>query len=199
MPIDDPDGCQANKVVAEGDLTGFPVTVSDYGKPQPTDTESRLAHAALELGQKQEEIEQLKMRLELAEAKQNAEHEKIARAFREQIDRTEDGKADGTAEGLLRCATMFDTYAPDIYPANEKGQVHFARAMMESVATEIRAFLAKNRESGFTVGVLKQMFADIVDQSDGKRPDNHGGTVGFKVLLREEHCVKVKELLAKMS
>jgi hypothetical protein len=37
---------------------------------------------------------------------------------------------------------MFDTYAPDLFPANEKGQIHFARAMMEGTADEIRAYTA---------------------------------------------------------
>lgn len=50
---------------------------------------------------------------------------------------------EGTRESLERCAKMLDTYAPECFPANEQGQVHFARAMMESVADEIRAYLAK--------------------------------------------------------
>lgn len=53
-----------------------------------------------------------------------------------------DVQPDGTAETLATCATMLETYGPDCFPANEHGQVHFARAMMDSVAAEIRAFLA---------------------------------------------------------
>ena len=51
------------------------------------------------------------------------------------------GRVEGTRESLLRCATMLYTYAPDLFPANESGQIHFARAMMDSVADEIRKFL----------------------------------------------------------
>jgi hypothetical protein len=51
-------------------------------------------------------------------------------------------KPEGTRESLARCANMLDVYAPDLYPANEKGQVAFARVVMEVVADEIRAFLA---------------------------------------------------------
>jgi hypothetical protein len=74
-------------------------------------------------------------------AEPNPAYEATAAKFRA-ATRTGDGEPEGTAESLGRCATMLDTYAPDLYPANEKGQVHFARAMMESVADEIRAYLA---------------------------------------------------------
>lgn len=53
-----------------------------------------------------------------------------------------EGKPEGTRESLERCAKMLETYGPDLYPANELGQVDFARAMMESVVGEIRAFLS---------------------------------------------------------
>lgn len=55
-----------------------------------------------------------------------------------------DGAPEGTLESLERCARMLDEYAPECFPANEKGQVHFARAMMESVADEIKAFVAQH-------------------------------------------------------
>jgi len=71
----------------------------------------------------------------------SATNEERAAAFRALI-RNGDGKPDGTREGLAQCATMLDTYGPECFPANEQGQVHFARAMMESVTDEIRAFLA---------------------------------------------------------
>jgi hypothetical protein len=51
---------------------------------------------------------------------------------------------DGTLDSLATCATMLETYGPDCFPANEKGQVHFARAMMDSTAAEIRTFLARS-------------------------------------------------------
>lgn len=77
----------------------------------------------------------------------NPAHEETAAKFRAE-QRAGDGKPDGTREGLEQCARMLDTYAPDLYPANEHGQVHFARAMMESVADEIRAFLAATATAG---------------------------------------------------
>lgn len=49
--------------------------------------------------------------------------------------------ADGTREGLATVLRMIDEYAADALPANEQGQVHFARAMLESASDEIRAFL----------------------------------------------------------
>lgn len=64
--------------------------------------------------------------------------EELARKFR--LSHADD--IEGTHESLLRCATMLDTYGPDCFPANEHGQIHFARTMMESVADEIRKFLA---------------------------------------------------------
>lgn len=42
-----------------------------------------------------------------------------------------------TAEELRQSARMIRRWIPDVFPANEKGQVHFARAVMESVATVI--------------------------------------------------------------
>jgi hypothetical protein len=68
-------------------------------------------------------------------------HEASAAKLRAE-SRAADGKPEGTRESLARVAAMFDTYAPDCFPANELGQVHFARAMMEAAADEIRAFLA---------------------------------------------------------
>lgn len=55
-----------------------------------------------------------------------------------------DGKPEGTRESLERCSRMLDTYGPECFPANESGQIHFARAMMETTADEIRAYLAAN-------------------------------------------------------
>lgn len=68
--------------------------------------------------------------------------EQIHALWRAAIQNTPDGKPEGTRESLAMCATMIDTYAPDLDPCNEQGQVSFSRAMMESVASEIRAFLA---------------------------------------------------------
>lgn len=57
--------------------------------------------------------------------------------------RVGDGQPDGSREELERCARMLDTYAPELFPANDLGQIDFARAMMESVADVIRAFLGR--------------------------------------------------------
>lgn len=43
---------------------------------------------------------------------------------------------------LRQCAVMIRTWIPEVYPTNELGQVHFARAVMESVATVIDRVLA---------------------------------------------------------
>ncbi len=69
------------------------------------------------------------------------EHEAKAAQFRAEI-RDGDGKPEGTIESLLRCVKMLNTYAADSFPANEHGQVHFVRAIMESAADEIAAFVA---------------------------------------------------------
>lgn len=66
------------------------------------------------------------------------ENEQKAAKFRE-LSRAGDGAPEGTRESLERCARMLDTYAVDLYPANELGQIDFARAMMESAADEMRA------------------------------------------------------------
>lgn len=70
-------------------------------------------------------------------------HEALTAKFRAAQLATDGGRPDGTTESLKRYAQMLDTYAPEFFPANDKGQVHFARVMMESVADEIRAYLAK--------------------------------------------------------
>ncbi len=74
----------------------------------------------------------------------NPQNEKLAGQYRAALRKTEDGKVEGTLESLGRTAAMLDAHAPDAFPANELGQVHFARAMMESAADEIHAFLDTN-------------------------------------------------------
>lgn len=51
-----------------------------------------------------------------------------------------DAKPDGTLDGLIRCADMLENWGPECFPANEAGQVHFARCMMDATAAEIRAY-----------------------------------------------------------
>lgn len=72
------------------------------------------------------------------------ENERLAARYRTEDANRPDIKFEGTRDSLERCAKMLETYAPDLYPANDVGQVHFARAMMESVADEIKAFLANH-------------------------------------------------------
>ncbi len=69
--------------------------------------------------------------------------EHAAATFREASRSRDESKPDGSREELERCARMLDTYAPELYPANELGQIDFARAMMESTADVIRAFLVR--------------------------------------------------------
>lgn len=49
---------------------------------------------------------------------------------------------DEMIEELRLSAVMIRTWAPETFPANESGQVHFARAIMESVAETIEKALA---------------------------------------------------------
>lgn len=44
---------------------------------------------------------------------------------------------DDAIADLRQCAVMIRTWIPEVYPANEAGQVPFARAVMESVAAAI--------------------------------------------------------------
>ena len=46
------------------------------------------------------------------------------------------------AHELRLCSTMIRTWIPEAYPADEQGQVHFARAIMEAVADAIDRALA---------------------------------------------------------
>lgn len=65
--------------------------------------------------------------------------------YRAFCDDDPDHRADGTIESLVLVAKMLETYGPECFPANEQGQVHFARAIMDSAAAEIRAFLSHHQ------------------------------------------------------
>jgi hypothetical protein len=39
---------------------------------------------------------------------------------------------------------MLEKFGPDCFPANEAGQVDFARIMMDATVSEIRAYLRAN-------------------------------------------------------
>ena len=69
-------------------------------------------------------------------------HEAAARALRND----EPDVNIGSREELEGSAAMLECWAPETFPANSHGQIHFARAMMESTARTIRAFLAANPE-----------------------------------------------------
>lgn len=75
------------------------------------------------------------------DAAEKERNEATATKFRAETRDGEHGP-EGTKESLLRTANMLDTWSKDLYPANALGQVDFARALMESSADEIRAFLA---------------------------------------------------------
>jgi hypothetical protein len=81
----------------------------------------------------------------------NPEGETKAAAFRTEMAKTENGKPGDTLADLLVCAKMLNTYIPECFPANEHGQIHFARAMMETTADTICAYVAKvNADKGTT-------------------------------------------------
>lgn len=42
---------------------------------------------------------------------------------------------------------MIETWSPEVLPANERGQVHFARIMLDSAASTIRFLLQADRPS----------------------------------------------------
>lgn len=48
---------------------------------------------------------------------------------------------DGTLDSLERSASMLEQWGPETFPADPNGKVHFGRALTDSVAAEIRAFL----------------------------------------------------------
>ncbi len=94
--------------------------------------------------------------------------EVLAAKYRHSDCRDPDSKPEGTAETLLRCANMLDTYGPDCFPANELGQIHFARAMMESTADEIRAYFR-------SLPPPPPADAEAVRLETAARPDTTGG------------------------
>jgi hypothetical protein len=49
----------------------------------------------------------------------------------------------GTREDLERALGMFENWMPDALPANDAGQIHFARAVGESLADAVKAYLAQ--------------------------------------------------------
>lgn len=59
---------------------------------------------------------------------------------------------DGTIDELKLVARMIDEYAADALPANEHGQIHFARAMLESAGGAIKAYLAALKEPSHDEG-----------------------------------------------
>lgn len=65
-------------------------------------------------------------------------------AYRARCAEDPEMKPEGTREALATCASMLEEYGPDCLPANEQGQAPFARIMLDAVAAEIRAYLAKS-------------------------------------------------------
>jgi hypothetical protein len=81
-----------------------------------------------------------------------------------------DHAPDGTIESLATCAHMLEEYGPDCLPANEHGQVHFARAMMDATATQIRAFLAIEDEAAPELYGVLQRFVEQARVGSGSKP-----------------------------
>lgn len=79
---------------------------------------------------------------------------------------------DGTLESLATVAAMLETYGPECFPANEQGQVDFARCMTDSAAEEIRAFLGKQAASGIAAGTGET--ADAGSTAQRQEPDPKG-------------------------
>jgi hypothetical protein len=69
--------------------------------------------------------------------------EVLAKKFREEVRKDPDAAPEGTRESLAKCVRMIEDYIPEALPANEHGQVHFARAVIESVSEEIKTFLER--------------------------------------------------------
>lgn len=67
----------------------------------------------------------------------NPAHEELAAKYR-----AAGMRAEGTPFALLQCVNTIETYAPECLPADENGQIHFVRAVLETVSDEIRAHLA---------------------------------------------------------
>lgn len=69
--------------------------------------------------------------------------EQLAAKLRAEIRASEEGKPKGTLDSLKGTAKILNYYAVECFPANDKGQVHFVRAIMEVAADEITEFLKK--------------------------------------------------------
>lgn len=79
----------------------------------------------------------------------NRMSEEKAKAFRDEMQLAEDGKPEGTRESLAQCVRMLEEYIPEHFPANELGQVHFIRAVTESISDTITAYLENTKPSSF--------------------------------------------------
>lgn len=98
--------------------------------------------------------------------------EKLASAYRA-ASLASDGKPEGSRESLVRCARMLDTYAPELYPAAENGQVHFARAMMQSVADSIRAYIGAGARVPWDSVAATPLSDDAIVIAYAKRGRDH--------------------------
>lgn len=88
---------------------------------------------------------------------------------------------DGTREALAKARDMFEQWIGDALPANDAGQVHFARALAESMSDAIKAFLTKDANSAPPVdgGLVKHMVDRFLSW---KLPENFNpdGGISFK-------------------
>ncbi|WP_430635048.1 hypothetical protein [Sphingomonas hankookensis] len=117
---------------------------------------------------------------------QLAEAEATYRAFDEA-----NREADGSREGLRQSATALRRYGAELFPANRAGAVHFARVLMDSVASVIDAALAAQLAQGRPV--TESCGIVMVEVTDGDRAEFERGLIthGFaadtaKELAREQ-------------
>ena len=87
-----------------------------------------------------------------------------------QGEKTGDCHSAGSEDELAQTATMLETWAPECFPeVNEHGQVHFVRAMMESAAKTIRAYIATRADAAIEacgVNDLKRQLAEARAERD---------------------------------
>lgn len=102
---------------------------------------------------------------ERAEVTETIKENEVKAAALRSACRARDGKPECTRESLERCCRMLDSYGPECFPANEYGQIHFARAMMESTADEIRDFLSSLDEVHAKLAVAETRVKELAAEN----------------------------------
>lgn len=101
---------------------------------------------------------------------QLAEAEATYRAFDEA-----NREADGSRQGMTQAATALRRYGAELFPANRAGAVHFARVLMDSVASVIEAALAAQLAQGRPV--TEACGIAMVEVTDAGRAEFERGLV----------------------